>query len=266
MWPGPSSKRRQCHAVTCAQGRQQDAVALCKVRVQVSGGVASTSDAGNLLDATTPQLVQGQASIPLCWHLLLIWLDAAHKVELSPAHPRARLSHGPAQASVDHENFGVLPKYKQSACSSTTKLDIAAGRWPPICQESVPEADASDAEQSIGCLSTASRQGVTSTRPPHTHPVAALQHIASEHLESFGRVRLLKAGTTPVGPCSAIAKDTIILAARIACSAAGHLPCAEGACNAAHLPFRMPRSSGSYTDVTCVEACPAQGMAIVACN
>lgn len=70
---------------TCFQGGKQDAVSLRKVRVQVSGGVACTGDAGDLLDATTTQLVQHQTSIPLCWHLLLIGLDAAHKVKLRPA-------------------------------------------------------------------------------------------------------------------------------------------------------------------------------------
>ncbi len=83
----PSQRiRHVMRKFTCTQGRQQDAVSAGKVRVQVPGGVSSASDSGDLLHATAAQLMQHEPSVPLRWHLLLVWLDATNEMELRPAH------------------------------------------------------------------------------------------------------------------------------------------------------------------------------------
>lgn len=72
--------------LTSRLGCQEDAISVSKLLVQVSGGVASPSYAGDFQHSTAPQLMQHQAGIILCCHLRSVGLHTSHKVQFSPAH------------------------------------------------------------------------------------------------------------------------------------------------------------------------------------
>ena len=65
-------------------GRQEDAISVCKLLVQVSCGVACPGNARDLQHTTAAQLVQHQAGIKGGRHLGCIGLHAPHKVQGSP--------------------------------------------------------------------------------------------------------------------------------------------------------------------------------------
>ena len=72
-------------ASTSGFGSEQDAVSVCKLLVQVAGGVAGPGNAGHLQHSTAAQLVQHQAGVKGGRHLSCIGLHTPHKVQLSPA-------------------------------------------------------------------------------------------------------------------------------------------------------------------------------------
>ena len=74
-------------------------VALRKLLVCVARGVPGPGNAGNLRDAAAAQLVQHERSVVVLLCLLVVGLDAAHKVQLRSALPWALSRHAAYQAS-----------------------------------------------------------------------------------------------------------------------------------------------------------------------
>ena len=60
-------------------------VALGELLVSIACGVPGPGNAGNLGDAAAAQLVQHERSVIVLLRLLIVGLDAAHKVQLCPA-------------------------------------------------------------------------------------------------------------------------------------------------------------------------------------
>ena len=68
---------------------EQHGVAVGELRVRMAGRVTGASDSRHLRNSAAAQLVQHERRVVVLLRLLVIGLDAAHKVQLRPAHTRS---------------------------------------------------------------------------------------------------------------------------------------------------------------------------------